>query len=321
MKRFTKICLIIAMILGIVSIGCFIIGGILGADLINTFEAAFDPEDYSIDFDKEYDMEEFTLKKQFEADEIQSLSIDMDFGTVVIRTVSSDACRVLVAEGSYADTLTVSSSDSGLLKIEETVLHKHFGFSFSIFGLSSFLKHGNLQYIGTRIIVELPEKTYHRIEGTIDFGAMKFYDLDSEQMNLEVDAGVIYSEGTLKGDNIEVRIGMGNASIDTLECEKSFLSADIGKLDIKSVTAKTLELDANMGNIDLNRAKAETLTADCDMGNITMGLVGKPEEYDISYDVDMGNVDIEDYDRSKGNALYKVDLNCEMGDIDVTFLR
>ena len=95
----------------------------------------------------------------------------------------------------------------------------------------------------------------------------------------------------------------------------------MGNIETRDVKVSSMNIDCNMGNIDIKNADAQQSVLDCDMGNIDVNFIGNSNEYEISKDVDMGSVNIKESKRDCENVRNKrtIEVNCDMGSVDVTF--
>lgn len=323
MKKFIKVTLIMAMIFCLSAIGCFIAGGILIGnpltalwDLLNNTVAMTEEYDayYDKNYDKDYDMESFELAGEYNADEIKNLNVNIEAGVVVVKTVSADACRVWVdANESVGDEKITVIQESKTLKIEDDYN------SLSIFDIRDIVSMIGNNTPVVKIIVEVPENSIDTLEADMDIGAMKLYDLSVDRLLVDLELGALYGEGVTKSNRTELSVGLGDAEFEHLKGSYVTVNVEMGETRIRHIETNELNANVEMGNIEFFDVLAENTIANCEMGNIDIEFKGNSEDYDISYDVEMGDVEIKDYNKNNSNPLYCVELNCEMGDINVTF--
>lgn len=325
MRKVTKGCLITALVFFVLSIGCFVAAGIVGG---NPFKYVKDfirnggwkgYEHYGADFDKGYDLEDFELLEEYDGNDVEHLSMNIGRGAVVVREAAGDSCKVWLDEDSDADDLEISM-DNNILRIQDSTYHKSGKVNISFWGFNVMDWVPTLDSV--HVIIELPKKEYESITGDIQIGALKIYDLQAKTLNIQVEAGVTYGEGVWESDNVELAVDMGSIVIEDMTADKCSMDVEMGEIHAESAKANTLTANVNMGSLLFDRVHAADLTADCDMGSIDMRLVGKREDYFITHETDMGSIDIEGGKKKRySDAPNEVDLNCDMGSIDVSFLN
>lgn len=340
MKKFTKGCLVISLVMFFLAIGCFVTAFIVGENPITTVKNVVTAlesglGDYTSEFDEGYQMEDFELLAEFDEATVNDVELQMGAGTVVVKCVTGDACRVWMDDRDAPDEYEVEAyeEDGGLhvvdsyynqIDIEDLFSDS----SFSGHSLKALLKgdlkellKGNLQnQTGVKIVIELPKKQMHTFKADLQLGAMKLYDVTAMEMNLQSAAGAIYGEGCISGNEVTVNVGMGEAKVNKLQCDNADFRVGMGNAEISTIDTKQLNVAVDMGNLDLKKVSSAQTEAFCDMGNITIEFVGNPEDYAISSDVDMGDISLDGYHHADTHhATHKANLKCEMGTIDVTF--
>lgn len=319
MKKFTKVCLILALVFVSMGLGCFVIGSVKGGSLIETVQRlSSDVLDYARDFDKEIDKEKMELKKSIHKGEFEKLQVDIGYGAVAVQPVSGDSCHVWVqkSEDRGWNEVQVSLEDETLLirddAFEKTNHFWNFGFWINNHGLN-FRK-------GCLVVVELPQKDLERFAAVIQAGACKIYDMSADQMDIQVECGNMYGQGMQNSRSMKINVEMGNAMFERLKCETLDAQVEMGDFDVSDMQADTAKVDAEMGGINLRHVKTANLEADCEMGDIVLQMEGEPSDYYIDSEVEMGDIDIESKSRTKDKtAKNKMELSCEMGDIEVSF--
>lgn len=133
-------------------------------------------------------------------------------------------------------------------------------------------------------------------------------DHEFEKIEFSLGAGQISSETSLQVRNMEIELGAGQITLD-------------------SVTANTLDAEVGMGSLEFTGDIRKKADVECAMGSIQLGLVG--EETDFSYQLEMAAGEISIGDRSYGgiagetyidnNATKEIDIECAMGSIDISF--
>ena len=123
---------------------------------------------------------------------------------------------------------------------------------------------------------------------------------------------------------------MGNITVekDALSCRIMTLTADMGNIGIKGADVEKLSATADMGNITFYGSASKTLFADADMGNIDLFLSDSYKAYNYDISCDMGTVKVngEKYGDYDGKTVIEnegagadMELSCDMGNITVKF--
>lgn len=147
-------------------------------------------------------------------------------------------------------------------------------------------------------------------------------------------------------DTVNIMLGMGKATVESLDVKNLDALTEMGTIDLKGVTAQNADLTVNMGSINGKDFTAENCTLECDLGsidisgkmtgtvNIDCSLGGvelkleRPDKYGWSADVGLGNISI-DGSRAAGissngsggskDDLPYFDMECGLGSIEVKF--
>lgn len=324
MKKSTKVCLIIALVMFLCSIGCIAAGLAMTGNTITAITDIFDNisqvfHGYEEDFDKDYQLEDFQLAGQIPKDSFDSMKLDMSVGKVVVKSVSSESCSVWVDKEDY---ISVYDKDSTLCIMDESesfdVLD---GKVSSIFDMVDLIQDEELKNVGANVIIEVPEDSLYTFNIDMQLGAIKFYEMSVDQMDVHVDVGSVFSKGTFSGDTLKVTTELGSAQLEYVDCNAATFSVELGDAAVQSVKADKLMADVELGSIDLKHVVAEETKADCELGDIDIQFVGTAKDYDISSDVELGDIDIANHGGKNAGARYKARLDCELGDIDVTFVE
>ncbi len=212
----------------------------------------------------------------------------------------------------------------------------------SAFNLVSF---GDFDMEVGKITLYLPEREYGKFELSTGFA------MDSSIAGLTCDTFIFnsgvgdvdFKDSTVKG-NLELKCGTGDYEMtqvkvggttiidsgvgifrmDAVELQ-NHADIDIGTGDcsISHSTLGALDLDGGVGDIDIDSTK---LLGDADIdlgtGDITLNLDGSKDDYAISTDNGIGDAEI-DGESTGGmlnrDALYELDIDAGVGDVEISF--
>lgn len=147
-----------------------------------------------------------------------------------------------------------------------------------------------------------------------------------EEADVEVGAGYIYIS-QINAKELELEAGAGKITADAITAEKLSLSVGAGDMHIADTQVSNLEASVGMGNLNFQGAVSGNIEAECSMGNMTIQLRGAYKDYDYEIECVAGNIYLGE--NQYGDAVkeqtinngtgHKVDLECSMGNIKVTF--
>lgn len=313
MRKFTKITLIIVAILAVFGLGFVIAGsvtaggvGVLAAQLRSGemnfgnwhFEdGVYYNGDVKIDVTNmvEDTMELLPVgseqaKNEF-SESITKLEFDTDLANITIKNADVEQLTVTLEDGyvKYYDT-----------SVNEDTLH----ISYDVAG------HTFKQ--GPKITVEVPEEMIlESIYVDNDLGDVRVIELEQPLVRLEIDAA------------------LGNVFIQGCKVrEACTVTAALGNIVIEDSVFRKIDMSADMGNIEFSGTVEGDITAQADMGNIEVELEGKEEDYSIELEADMGEVTYEGQKQSgrggsfschQENAVGNITLNCDMGNVELSF--
>ena len=116
---------------------------------------------------------------------------------------------------------------------------------------------------------------------------------------------------------------------DAGEENEETILAELGSPENVAETIKRdlemVDMSAAMGNIDFSGKVKGDMTAQVDMGSIEVELEGNKEDYNIQLSTEVGNVKFDgkkqenSFDVYHGNAQFYVVLNCDMGDVELSY--
>ncbi len=144
--------------------------------------------------------------------------------------------------------------------------------------------------------------------GVIRIGGTNASGMTASQMTLEAGAGQIVAEG-LKVSELDASVGAGEIRLSGME---------VGRLDAS----------AGVGNLVVQGTVTESIKAECSMGNLELKLTGSQTDYDYQLECVAGNIKIGEEQHGGGvakeqninnGAGRRIDLECSMGNIAVTF--
>lgn len=340
MKKFTKGCLITALILFIIGCAfCATFGMMGGFNQINSMNGPYkmlrlgnlgnfvvgfngigfgiwDEDAWYDDWDEErwsevYDIESSeTIEKvqtNYGINDITNIDIELGGEKLIIRNSGDDYIWV--------------GTNSGNNRIK-------YGKEGSTFKLHSTngIRFGRKLSRGT-VCLDLPRgMTLDSIDLEFGAGKMESIAMEADEISLDTGAGEFNIEG-MKAREIDISIGAGKADIDSINATEADISVGAGSLSARGIDVRDLTIEVGMGNIDAEGKISGNADLECGMGSISMTLQGSEADHNYSMECAMGTIRIGDNKYSGLASERRVDngsnstfnVECAMGNIDIDF--
>lgn len=332
MKKFTKGCLITALILFIIGgIFCLTFGMMGGFRQIDSMAyravrlggldnlvIGYSGNSFGIFRDDDWSDEEWTdmynidentsaMQTKYNASDVKDIDIDLGGESVVI-------------EESENDNIWISTASSN-----NRVKYGMKGGTFKVYSTNSIRLWK--KYSNGSVHLYLPKgMTLDSIHLTVGAGKLKSMALSADEIKLDIGAGKFDIDG-ISAHEVKIEVGAGKADINDIIADKAVVSAGAGKININGVDVGKLSLDVGMGNIDMEGKVGGDIKADCGMGSISMKVDGSETDYNYEIECAMGAVRIGDNkysglasERSINNGSSSTfEVECSMGSIDIDF--
>lgn len=336
MKKFTKSCLITALILfiiGAVFCGTFgMMGGFRQIDAVNKHR--FGNLQYDLrnlmwgfrdtwyyDWDDDWDDERWT--------EMNNLRNSSDTASMECTNYSiNDISDIKIELG--GENLVISESEDEYIWINNSSGHDKvkYGNDGSTFKLYS-KRHVNFWKNISRgkIYLYLPKGiTLESIDMEMGAGNLDSIALDADEINLEIGAAK-FSIAGISGREVDINIGAGEATIDSISANEANISVGAGSISVKGMDVEDASLEVGMGNIEVVGKISGDANIDCGMGNVNITLEGSESDHNYNLDCAMGNIRVGNNKYSGLASEKSIDngsdsefnVDCAMGNIDISF--
>lgn len=310
MKKFMKVCFILAMVLIIVGCVCYMVGrntegrermdevlsqisgDRLHLDLENSWgifgsDDVYDINDASV-FRDDYEIWQGDVEKQ-KICQGDFYELDLEIGGSMVEIDRS--------EDEY---VYIKAENAGKLQayLENGVLYVR---SVRPSSLSDEIKN-------SRITLYLPK------------------DCRLVVMDVSLGAGQLKAKD-LQVDEVSAEIGAGQLQLENVEAIDMEFSLGAGEIIAKQVSLSTLSAQIGAGNLEFSGEIRENAEIECSMGNVRMKLEGEKLDYNYELDCVAGNMEIGG-DKYSGAAVSKeidngaeksIDIECSMGNVEVEF--
>lgn len=289
MRKFSKIVLGTAAVLGIAGIGCSIAGAAMGASFSEVDLQQYYGRDHDSFLDRwldwEWDEEDSEESSQYKSrTALQSsesgaetdtymaeipaeMDIKLTYDELILKAYDGDQIRVEVT-GDEDGNVRINS-DENELKIESRKKAEH-----------------------RRIVVSCPENT------------------EFQKVSVDVGAGAVSVENNLITEEFEISVGAGAFS------------------NAASVTAANVEAEVGTGALTLEGLDAEKIDAECGLGIIKLEVKGKEKDYSYHLSCGAGTVNLGEQEYSGVGAQNKIEnpdasrrmkIQCGMGTVNIGF--
>lgn len=143
---------------------------------------------------------EVVREEEFSVDEIDSIDLKINSGTVYI--LPTDGDKIIVTEkagGNFREEelLRISEKDGTLIMEQESMQRRFF-----FFNLRRSIIHE----------IRLPEKDYHKIRTRMTSGRIEMNNLEFETVDVKMTSGNIKFEG-IKSENVNIELTSGKAHL------------------------------------------------------------------------------------------------------------
>ncbi|MCI8326911.1 MAG: DUF4097 domain-containing protein [Lachnospiraceae bacterium] len=246
MKKFTKVCLLIAAVLMMLGLTACAAGAVMGAGS-TTLRELWDDGDLNIwgwrigkdgigwiHDDDWMDGEEFV--DRFQAAEIHGMDIYLKHTYLEIEESDTDEVILTVERN---DGEFQSSLKDGILTLRDE-------------------RSGHHARRNYEVKLELPK------------------GMELKEIKIENRAGVLESDDfVLKADKIDIQGGAGEVELDRVKTKEFYLEVGAGNADIQNLDAEKADISCGVGNIDIQLMGKEldyNYELSCGIGNVNIGL-------------------------------------------------
>lgn len=345
MKRFTKGCLITALVvfvLGCIICGvCALLGGFKQLRNLNVYNITGIPFFYHRDRDggfsygfwdndHEYWDEEWETHKNWDqvgdadkkqldltADTLHNLDIELGAAELYIEE-SEDDHVWLSASGDTRDFRYHKDGDTLYLVRREDSLFWNW-------------VRDRDKDMTVKVHLYLPKDIYlDDVDIMFGAGVLDAGTLRAHEVQVEVGASVCSIDELVSDDSAEISVGAGQIWVFSLEANEANLNIGAGELYIEgaNVTGEA-DIDIGMGSVEVSGLIAGDLNADCGMGSLTLVLTDGEQDHNYKIECAMGNVSVgrNSYTGLSGEKTINngssstYDIECSMGNVNVSFAQ
>lgn len=132
-------------------------------------------------------------------------------------------------------------------------------------------------------------------EISMDAGYMDSIFLKAKKMKAELGAGMV-TTGGFEGEEISITVGAGELLADRIRAGTADFEIGAGHVSIEELAVSgKLDMEVSMGAAEVAGTIAGDLDVECGMGEIVMSLTGSEDDHSYYVECGMGNVDVGSY--------------------------
>lgn len=164
------------------------------------------------------------------------------------------------------------------------------------------------------------------IDVEIGAGTLESIGLEANEIDVETDAGAAVIE-SLYGNEIDVSANAGTVEIYEVTAQSISADAGAGSISIQNLSAEDVELNASAGSLSIEGEVGRNADIECGAGSVSMTLQGMETDYDYRLECAMGEIDIngDEYRglsnerniRNGGKGVF--DIECSVGSVEIEF--
>lgn len=349
MSKFTKGCLITALVTFI--IGFFLCGvgalfggfrmldgmdieGITGIPFVFHRSASGDIQygfGWNDDWDDDWDDIDWSQYKNWSSINDSDKGVELDLTADTLRSLNMEmgACELYIME-----------SENEHVRIEisgETKYFRYLEENNGSLSLTHRTGHGfwnwsqNKIAPATKVYLYLPEGTMLS-ELSIEIGAgnMESIGLQAREISMEVGAGACDVDGLTATGEIDLTVGAGRITLDSLRAGELDMEVGAGGLYIADAQVeRETDLNLGVGNAELGGLFIGNMNLECNMGSVSLKLDDAEADHNYEIECSIGNVHIgsrsytslaNDVSISNGSSS-TYDIECSMGDVSIEFAQ
>lgn len=181
---------------------------------------------------------------------------------------------------------------------------------------------------------------YYEEDGVLHLtGDYKRYVKDGEKIYLYIPEGTQFEKvtiaegagmadlGELNADEIELQIGAGMAVSDKINCRSLKMDIGAGKVTLEGVKAQELDMNVGVGHAYIAADITQEINVACGLGAVELVLSGSEKDYNYKASCEAGSIKIGSrvYGALTGDTFVDNDagkdcsLECAMGNIKLSF--
>ncbi len=148
-------------------------------------------------------------------------------------------------------------------------------------------------------------------------------DFVAEEVKLRSGAGNVTIEA-LRAENLMIECGIGDLKGYNIAAEKTKVDGGVGNLTLTNVNLKNANIDCGIGEVRIEGKLLGDSKIDCGVGGIDIDITGRREDYDLDVDAGVGTIRVDgkkhsDSDNSRKSE-HSIKVDGGIGKVRIDFL-
>lgn len=260
------------------------------------------------------------MQRSFDANNPQSLLVNVDVGTLTIKKNSSGSGKIEVSGTEVSEScIRMTETPTGDCNFQYDQ-YKAYGFSAMQFGKYQFTPEGIYEYEDPDLTISVPESVKRLVVRT-NIGDLQVYDISADNVQIFTDIGSTYVKN-IDARNIEVETDVGDVQIDGITADTFEIESDVGRVDIENANVKKLDATAEVGDFSFTGIVTTFGKIDSDVGEVRVVLTDDIMKYNFDVKSDLGILKINGQQygtpyRQMASGTIPFTIESEVGDIDI----
>lgn len=317
MKKFTKFCLIAALILILIGFIMGIAGSVAGGGydvlrMIENGELTFDSSFFGIHFgDGSFDREE--REPLYDLDDIEDFTGEEISGDIEKRKLTDEIITKLDITLGGGELYLIDSEDGAFyLEAEKAE------------SLQAYVEDDTLKLKALRTKGHFVNKYDMKVYLYIPAG------LSFEEVDIDLGAGVTDLSQLANVDELHVTVGAGKLTMNGVMCTELEATVGAGELIAKDIAVTNkAEFQVDAGHIGASGEILGDVDVECALGAVELVLKDEEEAFNYEIECAAGNVQIGNRaftavaadKRIQNDAIKDMKLECSLGSIEIYFER
>lgn len=147
-----------------------------------------------------------------------------------------------------------------------------------------------------------------------------------ESLELELGAGQVTLNG-INADKVSLEVGAGQIFVNNIRAKELEVSAGAGQVELGGVDVDKLDAEIGMGELTGTADIRKSADLECSMGNIELTIMGSQQDFNYQLEVAAGNIEVgrnsysglANEQKIHNGAEKDIAIECSMGNITILF--
>lgn len=168
----------------------------------------------------------------------------------------------------------------------------------------------------------------------LDVSAMDVNIIRTEDTKIKIEAFEISDNSKIEFNNnkLEIKMGPPHKFFSTSGAElniyipqnynfsKVEMDVAASDVDVEELNADKIDINCDAGDINFNRLNSKEIDLEANASDVSLGLTGNVDDYDVDKDATLSDINIPRQSGHNYHYSRSLDIEVNVGDVDVTFL-